>query len=67
MYRDGYRQGDAVTYYPNGMMRYQGRYYNGEKTGIWTFYDTTGVLIKKVDMDLPQKDDAEKTDSTGLN
>ncbi|MCZ4407872.1 hypothetical protein O3Q51_03575 [Cryomorphaceae bacterium 1068] len=65
-YRNGYREGDAVTYYPNGMMRYQGAYYNDEPSGIWTFYDTTGTMVEKVDMDIIESDNIFKPDSTGL-
>jgi len=65
-YRNGLREGDAITYYSNGMMRYQGRYYNGERVGIWMFYDTTGVLIEKIDMD-ETPDAKPATESTGLN
>lgn len=65
-YRNGIREGEAITYYPNGMMRYQGRYYNDEQTGIWTFYDNTGSMIDKIDMDEPQGDKKLNTDSTGL-
>ena len=50
-YKSGYRDGPTIVYYKNGMMRYDGRYYNDERTGIWQFYDSTGVLIKKLDMD----------------
>lgn len=66
-YRKGLREGDAISYFPNGMMRYQGRYYNNERTGIWTFYDTTGTLIQRIDMDMPQEDLNLNLDSTGLN
>lgn len=52
-YVDGYRQGSVVVYYPNGIMRYEGNYYNDERSGTWLFYDTTGVTLKKVNMDLP--------------
>jgi antitoxin component YwqK of YwqJK toxin-antitoxin module len=65
-YRNGYREGDAVTYYPNGMMRYQGAYYNDEPSGIWTFYDTTGAMVNKLDMDETESQNIFKTDSTGL-
>ncbi len=65
-YRNGYREGDAVTYYPNGMMRYQGNYYNDEPSGIWTFYDTTGAMVERVDMDETESQNIFKTDSTGL-
>lgn len=65
-YRNGYRQGDVISYYSNGMMRYQGRYYNDERSGEWMFYDTTGTLIQKIDMDSPIEDVPYKTDSTGI-
>ncbi|MCH2214683.1 MAG: hypothetical protein MK086_05880 [Flavobacteriales bacterium] len=66
-YRNGYRQGDAVSYYPNGMMRYQGLYYNDEPTGIWSFYDTSGVRTLRLDMDLPQDEREGILDSLGIN
>lgn len=52
-YVDGYREGEVVVYYPNGIMRYEGNYFNDERSGIWMFYDTTGVTVKKIDMELP--------------
>jgi len=67
-YRNGYRQGDVISYFSNGMMRYQGRFYNDERSGIWQFYDTTGVLIEKIDMDAPRESDVQfRTDSTGIH
>lgn len=50
-YVDGHRQGPTVTYYNNGMMRYQGFYYNDERSGLWIFYDTTGVVLKRFNLD----------------
>lgn len=50
-YKNGFREGPIVVFYENGMMRYDGRYYNNDRSGIWQFYDSTGVLIKKLDMD----------------
>lgn len=51
-YRDGLKWGETVTFYPNGMMKWQGQYASDERVGLWIFYDTTGVILKKVDMDL---------------
>lgn len=65
-YRNGFREGDIISYYSNGMMRYQGRYYNDEKTGIWSFYDSTGVLVERINMDEVQ-DSLNITDSSGLH
>jgi len=65
-YRNGFRQGDVITYYPNGMMRYQGLYYNDEPTGVWSFYDTTGAMVLRMDMDLPQDGRKNLLDSLGI-
>ncbi len=63
-YRSGLREGDAISYYDNGMMRYQGRYYNDEQTGVWSFYDTTGALVKRIDMDTLQSSRLSSTPQT---
>ncbi len=51
-YRDGLKWGETMTFYPNGMMKWQGQYASDERVGLWIFYDTTGVILKKVDMDM---------------
>jgi len=51
-YRNGLKWGETLTFYPNGMMKWQGQYANDERVGLWVFYDTAGVVLKKVDMDL---------------
>jgi len=51
-YRNGLKWGETINYYPNGMMKWQGQYANDVRVGLWIFYDTTGVILKKVDMDL---------------
>ena len=51
-YKNGFRDGPFVVYYRNGMMRYDGRYQSDERSGVWQFYDTTGVLLKRIDMDI---------------
>ena len=50
-YKNGFREGPFTVYYRNGMLRYDGYYYNDERSGLWQFYDTLGVTIKKIDMD----------------
>jgi len=51
-YRNGLKWGETMVFYPNGMMKWQGQYANDQRSGLWIFYDTTGVVLKKVDMDL---------------
>lgn len=51
-YRRGLKWGETMVFYPNGMMKWQGQYANDERVGLWIFYDTTGVILKKVDMDI---------------
>ncbi len=51
-YRNGFRDGPIVVYYRNGIMWYDGRYQSDERSGVWQFYDTTGVLLKRIDMDV---------------
>jgi antitoxin component YwqK of YwqJK toxin-antitoxin module len=46
-YTKGLLIGEAIFYYNNGMIESKGAFINGDKTGIWEFYDETGKLIKK--------------------
>ena len=58
-FKYGYKEGPTTTFYPNGIMRYSGRYYSDERSGVWTFYDTTGVVAARIDMDVqPEKADS---------
>ena len=50
-YRDGYKHGSTTAFYENGIMRYQGRYENDDYSDLWIFYDTTGTIIKQINMD----------------
>jgi len=34
--------GPAVSYYPNGQKRYDGQYFEGFRSGTWTFFDESG-------------------------
>lgn len=64
-YYKGRRDGPVVSYYSNGMMRYQGRYANDERAGHWTFYDTTGAVTLRIDMD--EQPTAPDTLNHGMN
>lgn len=48
----GKSQGETLTYYQNGKLRYKGYYTMDEKSGVWEWYDSTGVIQKKVNFDL---------------
>ncbi|MFL5345156.1 MAG: toxin-antitoxin system YwqK family antitoxin [Hyalangium sp.] len=37
-----FAHGPAVSYYPNGQKRFEGQYFEGFRSGTWTFYDETG-------------------------
>lgn len=43
----GKRNGQTSVYYSNGAERYSGKYVLGKKTGIWTYSDSLGVVIRK--------------------
>lgn len=47
---NGIRDGVVKRWYPNGQLRAQGTYKNGEEWGIWREYDSLGRLIQKLDM-----------------
>lgn len=51
-FKDGVREGPTVSYFPNGMMRYAGFYHDDVRSGNWIFYDTTGAVIMRVDMEV---------------
>lgn len=50
-FKDGVKEGPTVTYFPNGLMRYDGFYHDDVRSGKWTFYDTTGAVVMKLDME----------------
>lgn len=37
-----FAHGPAVSFYPNGQKRFEGQYFEGFRTGTWTFYDESG-------------------------
>ena len=49
---NGIREGEAIIYYENGNVKYQGFYVNGKECGIWKFYEENGELDKEVNRDL---------------
>lgn len=46
-FKDGILNGIYISYFDNGNINVKGKYLNGEKNGIWEFFNQKGVLIKK--------------------
>lgn len=46
-YVDGKKEGHSITFFPNGSPRYVGEYKDDKQTGLWTFYDEEGNVIKE--------------------
>lgn len=44
MYYESMLDDTIRGYYTNGQLKYRGIYNNGEKTGVWLFYDENGEL-----------------------
>lgn len=42
-YEKGLNEGEATVYHPNGKVYYKGSYKNGKPSGLWEFFDSTGV------------------------
>lgn len=51
-YKQGKRNGIGIAYHPNGKKYIEGMYRDDMRVGKWSFFDTTGVLIKEVNFDL---------------
>ena len=45
----GVEDGEYKTWYRNGLLNISGHYKMGSATGEWSFYDTTGVVVKTFD------------------
>ncbi|MBM71786.1 MAG: hypothetical protein CL847_03285 [Crocinitomicaceae bacterium] len=45
----GVENGEYKTWYKNGKLNIWGYYSSGSATGNWTFYDTSGVVVKTFD------------------
>ena len=59
-YKDGKRNGPGIAYHENGKKYIEGMYRDDSRVGPWKFYDTTGVLLKEVNLDLvPQQADGD--------
>ena len=41
----GVAQGEQTVYYESGAVRYKGQYLNGNRTGLWQFFDEDGKLL----------------------
>jgi len=49
-YSNGVSDGNYQTWHPNGNPNIIGYYSNGVATGQWTFFDTTGTVVKQYDV-----------------
>lgn len=45
-YDKGIKSGANVVYYDNSKVRYKGFFKNDQRDSVWSFYDSTGKLIK---------------------
>lgn len=50
-FKNDARHGYSKVYWPNGKLRYEGRYNEGKQIGSWTFYNEQGVVEKEVNFD----------------
>jgi antitoxin component YwqK of YwqJK toxin-antitoxin module len=46
-YKDGILDGIYISYFDNGSINVRGKYLNGEKNGIWEFFNLKGILVRK--------------------
>lgn len=51
IYADGVENGMHNAYRENGVPYYRGAYINGERAGVWEFYDQTGNMCGTKDFD----------------
>ena len=49
-YSNGVNDGGYQTWHPNGNQNIKGFYSNGVETGQWTFFDSTGTVVKQYDV-----------------
>lgn len=52
-YSNGKENGVSVAYYPNGQKYYEGRFVNGQRVGLWLFYDEAGQEVNRQDFGKP--------------
>jgi hypothetical protein len=58
-YQVGTQVGSYQTWHPNGKPHITGQYdANGQRTGAWTFHDSTGALVGEKRFDLPVPPDS---------
>ena len=46
VFKNGVNNGYSMVWYPNGNVHYFGDYTDGKRSGKWTFYDESGVVVK---------------------
>jgi TonB family protein len=49
------KDGEFKFFDDNGLLEVKGRYSNNVMSGIWTFYDKDGSILKEIDYDKPVK------------
>lgn len=54
----GLLDGATTSYYENGQKRYEGTCIKGKPSGIWHYYDTGGKLVRMVDFNKKQGNQA---------
>ena len=47
-YNNGIENGVAQVFHPNGKLYYSGEYDEGQKSGIWYFYNDKGIFVKEI-------------------
>lgn len=47
-YDKGLRQGPNLVYFETGKMRYSGFYKNDQQDSVWSYFDSTGKIQKKI-------------------
>lgn len=55
MFKDGYFDGQAYTYYDNGKVQYDILYYKGYKHGIVKWYFENGLLFRETQYDMGKR------------
>ena len=48
---NGVNHGKTTTWHENGEKYYEGFYTEGERSGVWKFWDENGEFIKEINYD----------------
>ncbi len=47
-YKNGYYEGENITYHSNGELKSKGYWINGKKNDLWTWYHQNGQLEEEL-------------------